>query len=167
MAFYEISPRAIEGNVFDRIQKTWMLVTAGNIASWNTMTANWGGLGHLWNRDVAFVFIRPTRHTFSFIEKAGSLTLSFFGEEWRDALSTCGKLSGRDVDKAALTGLKAAEPRPGFVGFEQADLTLACRVIHKQDIDPAGFVEPSLAGNYNGDYHRLYVAEIVAALARA
>ena len=167
MAFYEISTRAIEGNVFDRIQKTWMLVTAGTPDAWNTMTANWGGFGHLWNRDVAYVFVRPTRHTFSFIEKAGALTLSFFGEEWRDALSTCGKTSGRDTDKAALTGLKPVEPRPGFVGFEQAELTLACRVIHKQDIDPAGFVEPSLAGNYNGDYHRLYVAEIVAALARA
>ena len=167
MAFYEISTRAIEGNVFDRVQKTWMLVTAGSPDSWNTMTANWGGFGHLWNRDVAFVFIRPTRHTFSFIEKYGALTLSFFSEDWRKALNTCGTLSGRDVDKAALTGLKPAVPRPGFVGFEQAELTLACRVIHKQDIDPAGFVEPTIADNYHGDYHRLYVAEIVAALAHA
>lgn len=168
MAFYEISPRAIEGNVFERIQKTWMLVTAGTPESWNTMTANWGGLGHLWNRDVAFVFVRPSRHTFTFIEKAGALTLSFFSEEWRDALTTCGKLSGRDVDKSALTGLKPVEPRPGFVGFEQAELIFTCRLLHKQDIDPAGFVEPSLAGNYaDGDYHRLYVAEITAALARA
>ncbi len=167
MAFYEISPRAMEGNVFDQIQKTWMLVTAGDLSSWNTMTANWGGLGHLWNRDVAFVFVRPTRHTYQFIERHGCLTLSFFGEEWRDALSTCGKVSGRDVDKAALTGLRPVEPRKGYVGFEQADLTLACRVIHKQDIDPSGFIEPSLAGHYNDDYHRLYVAEITAALARA
>jgi flavin reductase (DIM6/NTAB) family NADH-FMN oxidoreductase RutF len=167
MAFYEISPRAVEGNVFDRIQKTWMLVTAGTLSSWNTMTANWGGLGHLWNRDVAFVFVRPTRYTYEFIENAGCLTLSFFDEQWRDALKVCGSSSGRDVDKAAMTGLKAAEPRPGYVGFEQAELTFACRVIHKQDVDPAGFIEPSLAGNYNNDYHRIYVAEIVAALARA
>jgi len=167
MAFYEISPRAVEGNVFDRIQKTWMLVTAGTKDSWNTMTANWGGLGHLWNRDVAFVFVRPTRHTYGFIERTGLLTLSFFGEEWRDALTVCGTTSGRDVDKASLTGLKPAEPRPGFIGFEQADLTFACRVIHKQDIDPAGFVDGSLEGHYDGDYHRVYVAEIVAALARA
>ena len=167
MAFYEISTRAIEGNVFDRIQKTWMLVTAGTLSSWNTMTANWGGLGHLWNRDVAFVFVRPTRHTYEFIEKTGLLTLSFFGEEWRQALTACGTTSGRDVDKAAMTGLKAAEPRPGYIGFEQAELTFACRVIRKQGLDPAGFVEPTLAGNYDGDYHRVYVAEIVAALARA
>jgi flavin reductase (DIM6/NTAB) family NADH-FMN oxidoreductase RutF len=143
-----------------------MLVTAGAPDSWNTMTANWGGLGHLWNRDVAFVFIRPTRYTFSFIEKAGALTLSFFGEEWRKALSTCGTISGRDADKAALTGLTPVEPRPGFMGFEQAELTIACRVIHKQDIDPAGFIDPTIADNYHGDYHRFYIAEIVAALAR-
>lgn len=167
MAFHEISSREVGGNVFDRIQKTWMLVTAGNPASWNTMTANWGGLGHLWNRDVAFVFVRPTRHTFGFIEKAGLLTLSFFSEEWRDALTTCGRVSGRDTDKAALTGLKPVEVRPGYMSFEQANLLLACRVIHKQDIDPTGFIEPALASHYNNDYHRLYVAEVVSTLARS
>ncbi len=167
MAFYEISSRAIEGNIFERIQKHWMLVTSGTLGSWNTMTANWGGLGHLWNRDVAFVFVRPTRYTYEFIEKTGLLTLAFFDEHWRDALTICGSSSGRDVDKAAATGLKPAEPRPGFISFEQAELTFACRVIHKQDLDPKGFVEASLAGNYDGDYHRLYVAEIVATLARA
>ncbi|MDX9897584.1 MAG: flavin reductase [Spirochaetia bacterium] len=167
MSFHEISTRAIAGNVFDRIEKTWMLVSAGTLDSWNTMTANWGGLGHLWNRDVAFVFVRPTRHTYEFIESSGSLTLSFFDESWRDALKICGKVSGRDSDKAALTGLKALEIKPGYIGFEQAQLTLACRVIHKQDIDPACFVDPSLEKHYNDDYHRLYVAEILATLAHA
>ncbi|MBN2874832.1 MAG: flavin reductase [Spirochaetales bacterium] len=166
MAFREISTRSIEHNVFDMIQEAWMLVTAGTIESWNTMTANWGGFGHLWNRDVAYVFVRPTRFTYSFIESSGAMTLSFFSEEWRDALSTCGKVSGREADKAALTGLTPTEPRPGYVGFEQAHLTLACRVIHKQDIDPAGFIEQSLASHYNDDYHRLYIAEIVTALVR-
>lgn len=166
MSFHEISPRAIEGNVFDRIEKTWMLVSAGTIDSWNTMTANWGGFGHLWNRDVAFVFVRPTRHTYDFIERSGFLSLSFFNESWREALTICGTVSGRDSDKAALTGLKPVEVKPGYIGFEQAELTMTCRVIHKQDIDPACFVDPSLEKNYNNDYHRLYVAEISAVLAR-
>lgn len=48
-------------NAFDLIGKKWMLVTAGTKDSFNTMTASWGGIGWLWNKPVAFVFIRPER----------------------------------------------------------------------------------------------------------
>lgn len=46
-----------------------MLVTAGNKDAFNTMTANWGGIGFLWNKPVVYVFIRPERYTFGFMEK--------------------------------------------------------------------------------------------------
>ena len=45
------------------------------------MTARWGGIGWLWNKPVAFVFIRPERYTYEFVEKNDYLTLSFLGEE--------------------------------------------------------------------------------------
>ena len=48
-------------NAFDLIGKEWMLVTAGNKEKFNTMTASWGGIGWLWNKPVAFIFIRPER----------------------------------------------------------------------------------------------------------
>ena len=38
-----------------------MLVSAGNKEKFNTMTASWGGIGWLWNKPVAFVFIRPEK----------------------------------------------------------------------------------------------------------
>jgi hypothetical protein len=38
--------------------------------------------------------------------------------------------------------------------------------MHKQDLDPSGFVDPAIAKNYNGDYHRLYVGRIDAVLER-
>ena len=46
-------------DVFRLIGKEWMLITAGNIQHFNTMTASWGGLGWLWNKPVAFIFVRP------------------------------------------------------------------------------------------------------------
>ena len=67
-------------NAFDLIGKEWMLVTAGNKEKLNTMTASWGGIGWLWNRPVAFVFIRPDRYTHDFIECESRLTLSFYKE---------------------------------------------------------------------------------------
>ena len=46
-------------NTIAMIGKEWMLVTAGTADHFNTMTASCGGLGFLWNKPVAFVFLRP------------------------------------------------------------------------------------------------------------
>ena len=59
--FIELDPSEITGNVFDRIGKEWMLITAGKPEKYNTMTASWGGLGVLWNANVSFAFVRPSR----------------------------------------------------------------------------------------------------------
>lgn len=45
------------------------------------MTVSWGGLGELWGKDVAFIFIRPQRYTYEFIERENYFTMSFFGGE--------------------------------------------------------------------------------------
>lgn len=166
-SFSDFDIRSLQDNVFGLLADRWMLVTAGTRDSWNTMTASWGGLGHLWNKDVAFAFVRPTRHTFGFMEREGLYTLSFFSPQWRDALAVCGKVSGRDNDKAALTGLKPVETESGSIIFEQADFALVCRTMHKQDLDPAGFIDPSIKDHYNNDYHRLYIGEIIKGLRRA
>ena len=76
--------------VFQLIGREWMLITAGTPENFNTMTASWGGLGWLWNKPVAFVFVRPERHTYGFIEAQEQHTLSFLGEEHRDILNFCG-----------------------------------------------------------------------------
>jgi hypothetical protein len=72
-------------NVWDLIGKQWMLITAGDENGFNTMTASWGGIGWLWNKPVAFIFIRPERYTHQFVEKSEYVTLSFLPEEYRKA----------------------------------------------------------------------------------
>jgi flavin reductase (DIM6/NTAB) family NADH-FMN oxidoreductase RutF len=149
------------GSPFLRIGEDWMLVTAGAADEWNTMTASWGGLGVLWNLPVAFVFIRPTRHTFGFIEKTERFTLSFFDEVDRHALDYCGAVSGRDTDKALGAGLSPIVFPDGAVSFAEAREVLACRKLYGQDLDPKRFLDPSLAKHYpKRDYHRLYVGAI-------
>lgn len=165
--FKTIKPTAVGDNVFKLIDKDWMLITAGSIKSWNTMTASWGGLGVLWNKPVAFAFVRPTRHTYGFMERAGRFTLSFFPERYRKALAFCGTHSGRDTDKAAATGLAPLAVAPGAVSFKQARLVLVCRKLYTTDIDPARFVDPKIDRLYpKKDYHRLYVGEITTCLGR-
>jgi len=149
-------------NVFSLIGKDWMLITAGTVDNYNTMTASWGGLGHLWNKNVCFVFVRPSRYTYEFMEKNDTFSLSFFTEEWRKALTICGTRSGRDIDKAKETGLKPILGNHNTTVFEQARLIIECKKIYYQDFDPARFLDPSIEKNYNGsNYHRMYIGEIL------
>ena len=139
-----------------------MLVAAGEGSDWNAMTASWGGLGFLWNREVAFVFVRPTRHTFAYLERSDRLSLSFFDPPYRPALNYFGSRSGRDEDKAAGSGLTPIFFDDGSFSFAEAREVLSCRKLYAQDIDPERFVDASLASHYPAeDYHRLYVAAIV------
>jgi flavin reductase (DIM6/NTAB) family NADH-FMN oxidoreductase RutF len=167
-AFREYDWRSMGENVWKLIGDEWMLVTAGSLESWNTMTASWGGFGHLWNEDVVFAFVRPTRHTFGFMESSEGFTLSFFGPGRRDALSICGSTSGRDTDKARSARLTprgfSSAAAPERVSFAEARLVLSCRKLHAQDLDPACFVDRSIESHYaDRDWHRVYVGQIEAA----
>lgn len=162
-----IDPKELEPNPIDLIGSQWMLVTSGDMDSFNTMTASWGGVGFLWNKPVAFVFIRPQRYTFEFVEKNDMFTLSFFGEEWRKALTFCGSHSGRDTDKIAMTGLSPYSTPEGSVAFREASIVLECRKLYRQDMEAEAFLDPSLIEQWypQGDFHRCYVAQIVNAWA--
>jgi flavin reductase (DIM6/NTAB) family NADH-FMN oxidoreductase RutF len=167
LGFQEISPVELKDNVFRLIADDWMLLTAGTQESYNTMTASWGSMGELWHMKTAFVFVRPQRHTFGFMEDAERFTLSFFTEEYRETLQFCGSRSGRDVDKAAETGLTPVLPTPDTVAFGEARLILVCRKIYFHDLDPGHFLDPSIGDNYPGkDYHRMYIGLIERILQR-
>jgi len=157
----EISPSNLEGNVFELIGKDWALVSAGDEKACNTMTVSWGGLGVLWNKNVATIYVRPQRYTYEFIEKSDYFTVSFFEDTQRESLTFCGKNSGRDCDKIKECGLTPIYS-DNTVTFDEARITLVCKKIYFQDITPDNFLEESISKNYPlKDYHRMYVGEIV------
>ncbi|OPX95209.1 MAG: Flavoredoxin [Syntrophorhabdus sp. PtaB.Bin006] len=166
MELKEISPEVIMDNTFKLIGKDWMLVTAGTDVSFNMMTAAWGGLGVLWDKKICFCVIRPTRYTYAFMEKSEDFTLSFFEEQYRDALTYCGTKSGKDVDKIAQTGLTPVFDN-GIIYFGEARLVMVCRKIYTQDIVPDNFLDPEMDKFYpKKDYHRMYVGEIRRCLSK-
>ena len=59
----EINIEEFKFNPFTKIGKEWMLVTASNNGKVNSMTASWGGVGVLWNKNIAFIVLRPQRYT--------------------------------------------------------------------------------------------------------
>lgn len=157
-----ITPNELNENLFSLLDKDWMLITARDpeTGKINTMTASWGGFGILWNKPVAFVFIRPQRYTREFTERAEGLTLSFFSEEYRDALKLCGRVSGRDCDKIAEAGLTPM-PIGERAAFAEARMVMSCRKLYADDLKEGAFIDPALLSNYRaGDYHTMYIVEI-------
>jgi len=161
----KVSPESLKDNVFKLIGNDWMLIAAGSLKSYNMMTASWGAMGVLWNKNVCFCFIRPDRHTRSFVENNEVFTLSFFGNEYRDALNICGTMSGRDTDKAKKAGITPVKSPSGSVCFKEARIVIECKKLYFQDIDSANFVDAGIKALYpKKDYHRMYVGEITNCL---
>lgn len=163
--FMPIDPYLIEDNIFKLIASDWMLITAGDIKSFNTMTASWGAFGELWHRKICICFVRPVRHTYQFMEKAETFTLSFFAEEYRVVLKFCGTKSGRDVNKIKETKITPVTTESGSVYFDEARLVIECRKIYTHDLNPDLFIDPTIDKEYpDKDYHRMYIGQVVRVL---
>jgi len=166
--FKEIKVSELKTNPFKLIGHDWMLITAGKKSSLNTMTASWGAFGVLWNEDCCTIYVRPTRHTYSFLEKYDYYTLSFFEEKYRKALNICGAFSGKDTDKVKKTGLTPFETK-NSVAFSEAKLVFECKKVYFADLIPANFLDNKTdAAIYpKKDYHRIYTGKITSCLERA
>lgn len=163
--------------VFDMFGKQWALATAGNMERFNTCTIGWGGLGILWNKPVATVYLYESRYTCDFLKENDTFTVTFFPDEYKKALRILGSRSGRDGDKVALSGLTPVEAGDS-VGFEEAELTLVCRKLYqhcmaKEDLaaDIQEYYEngaSSFPRDENGEWHPhwVFVGEIVSATCR-
>lgn len=144
----------------------WFLLTAGENrpGAFNSMTVSWGALGLIWHRPLAIVVVRPQRYTREFIDRCDSFTLCAFDESHREALNVLGTQSGRDSDKMTACGLTPiASTKIACPGYEEAELILECRKAYFDDLDPRNFLADYIAPNYQGDYHRMYFGEVLAA----
>lgn len=160
-----VKPKEIADNYIKLIGDDWMLVTAGDTGSFNTMTASWGCAGYLWNKPVVFIFIRPQRYTFEFLEDKEMFTLSFFEQKYRPALSLCGSVSGRDTDKIKESGLTPTMTGDGNIIFREARLVLECKKLYAEFLNTEAFIDKTIPEKVygEGDFHKVYIAEIVNA----
>lgn len=158
--FKEIDVRQLKKSPVEMIANDWALLTAGNIADWNTMTVSWGMVGELWGKDVVACFVRPQRHTFGYMENNDTFTLSFFDGNYKKELGLCGSKSGRDTDKAKETGFIPISVEES-VTFEQAEVVFVLKKIAVDTIDKSGFIDESIMDNYAaGDFHKIYIGKI-------
>ena len=150
----------LELNPFLVFSEDTFLLSAGEPDDWNTMTAGWGGFGSLFGGPVAYVFVRKSRYTFSFMERYPSFSLSFFPHEMKVALDYCGSHSGRDCDKSEGAGITPFQI-DGTVAFEEANLIMTCRKILSAPLSEETMIDSSLLKFYpHGDWHRMFIGAI-------
>ena len=166
-SFQPISLSELELNVFKTIGEEWMLVTAEKDGKTNTMTASWGGIGVLWGKNVAYVFIRESRYTKELIDSSDTFSLSFFRGYNKRELKYLGAVSGRDEDKIKNARF-SVDYLNGTPYIDEATSVLICRKMAAQPISKEFFLDSNIDSTWykDGDYHVMYVAEITDFLAR-
>lgn len=161
----KVDIKAMDMQPFTKIGSEWTLITAMCDGKVNTMTASWGGLGVLWGKNVATVYIRPQRYTREFVDGSDTFTLSFFGGACKKEMGYLGKVSGKDVpNKIEQAGLHI-ELVDGQPTFAEATQTLVCKKLYRDCIKPENFLckEEDEKWYPTKDYHIVYIAEIVGA----
>lgn len=168
--FVRVDPYELaDFNPFSKIGKEWMLITARDEKNGaNAMTASWGGVGVLWNKPVAFCFVRPQRYTFELTEKQDTVSLCFLGEEYRRTHKIFGSESGRDTAKISKAGLSLK-----FDGntpiITESDTVLIGRKLYCDYLYDGSFTDVTVRDKCypEKDYHRIYVYEITDAFVKS
>ena len=127
----KITPYEITKNPFTLIGKQWAMITTCQGEKINTMTASWGGVGIMWGKPAAFLFIRPQRFTRELMDGSEKFSVCFLPESQRQAMTYCGKASGRNEDKLAACGLTAGRLE-GVPVLDQSELVLICKKLYRQ-----------------------------------
>ena len=137
--FLKISPEQMENSI-KLIGKDWMLITASDKknAKTNAMTASWGALGVLWNKNICICFVRPERYTHELLMAEKEFSIAFLDDTYREALRFCGKESGRNSDKLASCGLNV-EKIDGIDVISEAKLVLTCRKLYMDELKKSAF----------------------------
>lgn len=158
--FKEITAKEIDGNPIKAISDEWMLISAGNPEKYNMMTASWGFVGEMWGADSVIAMIRPQRYTMELINENDYFTLSFYGDK-KDIHKICGSMSGRDVNKAELTGLTPVFS-DNTVYFEQARLVLICKKQYVGRLCADSFTDTAPADKWypEKDFHYSVIGKI-------
>lgn len=165
--FHEIQPTKLVADGYDLFNNQKALLTAkGNEVG--TMTIGWGTLGCLWNKPVATVYARPSRHTYTALENSDYFSICCFGKYTKE-LAYLGTASGHDENKIEKSGLTLIEDLAPY--FEEATLVVICKKLYAQPLEPNLFLdEQSLekfySGKDEGNFHTTYVGEIVKVLSK-
>lgn len=141
-----------------------LLVGQGKQGPPNTMAIGWGQIGVIWRKPIFTVLVRPSRYTYKLIEETGEFTVNIVPSHLKDLVQYCGAVSGRDHDKfreKGLTAIPSSHIKTSMI--KECILHYECKIVYKHDLTPSELGAAIIADFYpKGDFHRLYVSEILA-----
>lgn len=160
---------SLEFNVFTRLKDDWATITAAADGKTNTMTASWGGVGRIWDKNVVSIYVRESRYTREILDASDFFSVNFFDmdkKENRMALKIFGSVSGRNEDKIAEAHFHVNHKK-GVPFMDESNFVFICHKLSKTLLSEDGFLDPSIKKHYeNGDFHYMYIGEIMDVLAR-
>jgi flavin reductase (DIM6/NTAB) family NADH-FMN oxidoreductase RutF len=141
-----------------------LLVSQGKQGPPNAMAIGWGQIGIVWGKPIFTVLVRPSRYTYKLIEATGGFTINIVPPQLKELAQYCGTMSGRDHDKfreKGLTALPSSKVKTPMI--KECILHYECKVIYKNDLIPSELETSIIPGFYpKGDFHRVYLGEIIA-----
>ena len=157
----------VEINPFELVGKRWGALTAEKDGKANAMTVSWGGMGCLWDKNVATVYVRESRYTKEFLDGSDIFSVTFFDENYRSALKYLGAVSGRDEDKIKNAKLNVNHHH-GIPFLDEGNFVLILRKIATLSMEDTEFFDPNIEKKFypKGDMHTQYIGEVLELLAR-
>lgn len=136
----------------------------------NAMTASWGAMGEMWGKDVITIYIRESRFTRELLDKSETFSVNFFdmsNVENKMALQIFGSESGRDKDKIKEMGFNINHSL-NTPFLDESNLVFLCSTLSRTEIKSGDFFNPRINDKFyeDGDYHIMYIAEIIRVGAR-
>lgn len=133
----------------------------------NAMTIGWAQLGVVWGRWVMTVLVRPSRYTYGCCMATGDFTVNVPYPAQADEVALCGSKSGRDLDKFAACGFTSGDSFSGAVSspfIQECGLAYECKILCYCDLSPENIMGEATRACYpQGDYHRMFFGEVIAA----
>ena len=165
MSFHKTDLNSVAFSPFKAIGDNWAILTGCSAAGFNSMTVSWGAAGVLWGKPCVFVFVRPSRYTYDFMEQGNRFSLSLLPEGMHQKVAVFGSKSGRDCDKYALSGAALGE-EDGVKFCAEAETVFLCKKIGAADLTPQWFLDKGVDPAFYGgkDFHRMYIGEVEAVL---
>jgi len=136
-------------------------LTTASCGETNTMTISWGFIGFIWGKPYFITVVRPQRYTKKIFDNGSdSFTISIpFDDNLKEALSTCGTKSGRDIDKSAIVRFIPSKTVTSPV-VDGCGLYYECRINFSQQLDGNLVPDEIKRLHYKDDYHFMYFGEI-------
>lgn len=162
--FKKIKATEIKENSIKLFKEGAPICVCGTIDEHNGLTIGWGMLGSLWRKEVAIVYIKPTRYTFEYANQCEYFSIMWFDDELKLSVNRVfGSLSGKDVNKEELANLSLIE-LDNCPCYQEAKMIITCRKIYQAPLKKENILSNDvlLMPLYNDElFHSEYIGEIV------